>query len=80
MTNKYNRYASFLLPTIFYKFHASKHIMILRYFKGKKIFKYLGQLYRAEIHTVQDGWMINWDYLYVTESRQYNVWVLLVER
>ena len=43
MTNKNNRYASFLLPTIFYKFHASKHIMILRYFKGKKIFKNLDQ-------------------------------------
>ena len=43
MTNKNNRYASFLLPTIFYKFHASKHIMILSYFKNKKIFKNLDQ-------------------------------------
>ena len=38
MTNKNNRYASFLLPNIFYKFHAPKHIMIL---KKLEVIRYL---------------------------------------
>ena len=54
MTNKNNRYASFLLPNIFYKFHAPKHIMILKWVGSNNIFKNLvHQLFDTTLYILQ---------------------------